>query len=561
MRTLAPSTFTLAFALSFASPAQAERLPEVVQAVLAKHPDAASAQALLEASEAVVRQSRSRFFPTLSVGWTRSSSAVEQLGQPVDRDTRRSEAALNWNLFSGGADVYRLSSARRERDAATASLIDVQEQLALRVADAYADVLRLQRINAAGKALRQSLTFLKSQVQTRVDAGRISPADLTQVDVSIIESEEQVAALEAALAAALTRYAQLTGTPPDGLVPPAFGTLDFSGDGRRQATLENNPALRAARRSMEARRADVGVARGSLLPTVDVEVRRRLGAKIEPVEVSDTVRSQQLAINLDVPLGGGNWYRVDGANARHRAAVADTASLEEQLSIEVATQVAELDRRENTYQALTRRLGASRSLIDAYSEQFDAGRRSLTDVLGSHRGRFEAVLAHANSEYERFRAQASLLALSGDLRTALTESYRDHASGVATTTPVSSALPPAPAPQGPATERVKTLLEAWRLAWSSKDFEAYRGLYTTDFGGGGADTVRWARERARRLAKPGAIQVDIGALIVSQPDPDTVTTVFQQNYRSKDYNDAVTKQLTWTREADQWRISDEQSSP
>ncbi|WP_227818120.1 TolC family protein [Nitrogeniibacter aestuarii] len=560
MRTLAPTTVTLALALSLALPAHAERLPVVVQDVLARHPDAASAQALLEASEAVVRQSRSRFFPTLSVGWTRSSNEVEQLGQPIDRDTRRSEAALSWNLFSGGADVYRLKSARNERDAAGSSLIDVQEQLALRVADAYADVLRLQRINAGGKALSQSLTHLKSQVEARVDAGRISPADLTQVDVSIIESEEQVASLDAALAAALMRYEQLTGTAPDALVPPAFDALDFSRAARLQATLDNNPGLRAARQGIDARKADVGVARGALMPTVDVEVRRRLGATIEPVEVSDTVRSQQLAINLDVPLGGGSWYRVDEANARHRAAVADAASLEEQLSIDVATQVAELGRRESTYQALTRRLGASRTLIDAYGEQFNAGRRSLTDVLSAHRGRFDAVLAHANSEYERFRAQATLLALSGDLRTALTESYRDREYLAAAPAPVTPADTPSRV-DTPDTERVKTLLEAWRLAWSSKDYDAYRGLYLTEFGGGGDATRQWERERERRLAKPGAIDVEIGALTVSRPDASTIVTVFQQNYRSNDYNDAVTKQLTWTREADQWRIADEQSSP
>lgn len=560
MRTLAPTATTLALALTLALPARAAPLPEVVQDVLARHPDAASAQALLEASEAVVRQSRSRFFPTLSVGWTRSNNEVEQLGQPIERDTRRSEAALSWNLFSGGADVYRLKSARNERDAASASLIDVQEQLALRVADAYADVLRLQRINAGGKALRQSLTFLKSQVQSRVEAGRISPADLTQVDVSIIESEDQVASLDAALAAALMRYEQLTGSAPADLVPPAFGTLDFSAAGRLETTLGNNPSLRAARESIDARKADIGVARGALMPTVDVEVRRRLGATIEPVEVSDTVRSQQLAINLDVPLGGGSWYRVDEASARHRAAVADEASLREQLSIEVATQAAELARREATYEALTRRLGASRTLIDAYGEQFDAGRRSLTDVLSAHRGRFDAVLAHANSEFEHFRAQASLLALSGELRTALVESYRDRHTPATDTASVASPVALMTADSA-ATEQVKTRLEAWRLAWSSKDFDAYRDLYRQDFAGGGAATRQWARERAQRLAKPGAISVEIGALTVSRPDEATIVTVFQQNYRSNDYNDAVTKQLTWTREADQWRIADEQSSP
>ncbi len=549
---------TLVLVLFGAPVAWAERLPEVVDAVLAAHPDVVSASALLEASEALRRQSRSAFFPTVGLSWQRAETDAEQLGQPLDRSSRRSEASLRWNLFSGGSDVYRLSSARHGVAAADADLLAVREALAQRVADAYADMLRLRHINAAGKSLLLETRQLQIKVGARVDAGRISPADRDQIEISVAQAQQQVAELRAALAAAEFRFEQLTGTPPDTLTAPDFDALDFSPDILRAQADTANPDRRAALRRARARSAEIGVARGSLLPSIDLELRKRLNAHIEPAEVSDTVRSTQLAVTLDVPLGGGSWYRVDEAVARHSAAQADAETLRETIAIEVTRQATDLAERETVQDALHTRLVASRNLIDAYALQFDAGRRSLSDLLDAQQGRFNAVVAHANNGFEQFRLKAGLLALAGQLQAALHDNYRDYSVPATAVAAVDASDVTAP----PQIAELQARLDGWVAAWERKDYDAYRRFYVPAYHSPDhATTIAWENERRQRLNRPGSIGIEITVVEILPTASDHWITRFRQQYRARDYRDVVTKQLEWSRQSGEWQIVRESSAP
>ncbi len=552
---------TLILALLGATPALAERLPDVVDAVLAAHPDVASARALLEASESLRRQSRSAFFPTVGLSWQRAETDAEQLGQPLDRSSRRSEASLSWNLFSGGSDVYRLSSARHGVAAADADLAAAREELALRVADVYADILRLRHINAAGKALLQATRQLQSKVTARVEAGRISPADRDQVEISVAQAQQQVAELRAALGAAEFLFEQLTGHAADVLTPPDFDALDFSQSALRSQAETGNPNQRAAQRRAQARQAEIGVARGALMPSVDIALRKRLNARIEPVEVSDTVRSAQLAVTLDVPLGGASWYRVDEAVARHHAAQADVETIREAVAIDLARQATDLTEREAVKEALQTRLVASRNLIDAYTLQFDAGRRSLSDLLDAHQGRFNAVVADANNRFERFRLKAGLLALAGGLQSALRDNYQDqHGAMTPAMTDALSGLAADDVP--PQLAALRARLDGWLAAWQGKDYDAYRSFYAAGYNSPDHPTTgAWEAERRARLDRPGASRIDIAALDILPTASDHWVARFRQHYRARGYEDVVTKQLEWAFQSGQWHIVRESTTP
>lgn len=550
----------LALAVLGSPTAFAERLPDVVDAVLAANPDVASASALLEASEALRRQSRSAFFPTVGLSWQRAETDAEQLGLPLDRSSRRSEASLRWNLFSGGADAYRLRSAHYGVAAAGADLVAVREALSQRVAEAYADVLRLRQINAAGKALLQATQELKTKVTERVDAGRISPADRDRVEISVAQAQQQVAELRAALAAAEFRFEQLTGNAPEALTAPDFDELDFSQGALRAQADAANPDRRAALRRAQARRAEIGVARGGLLPSVDLELRKRLNARIEPAEVSDTVRSTQLAVTLDVPLGGGSWYRVDEAVARHRAALADAETIRETVAIEVTRQATDLAERKSVQDALDTRLLASRSLIDAYALQFDAGRRSLSDLLDAHQGRFNAVVAYANNRFEQFRLKAGLLALAGHLQAALRDNYQDK--GAPSTELANAAIDPVAEASPPQFAALRDRLDGWIAAWEGKNYDAYRSFYAAGYKSPDHSTTRaWEDERRQRLNRPGDIRIDIEALEILPTAADHWVARFRQHYHARDYQDVVTKQLEWAHASGEWQIVHESATP
>lgn len=122
----------LLLALGFAAGVQAEALPAVVDKVLLQQPSVRSAQALLRAADAQITQARSDFLPSVGLSYRNADSRDETQGRPIDRNIRRSDASLRWNLFNGGADTARVQAGGLYRDAAEADLDNVLSRSATR---------------------------------------------------------------------------------------------------------------------------------------------------------------------------------------------------------------------------------------------------------------------------------------------------------------------------------------------------------------------------------------------------------------------------------------------
>lgn len=88
-------------------------------------------------------------------------------------------------------------------------------------------------------------------------------------------------------------------------------------------------------------------------------------------------------------------------------------------------------------------------------------------------------------------------------------------------------------------------VEAWRQAWSAKDFDAYIAAYAPTYAGRVAGGARedWLDERRQRILGRRAISVDVANLQLSARDGNVVAT-FDQTYRADDLVLRSRKQLT-----------------
>lgn len=418
----------LLLALGFVcAQAHAAPLPSVVQQVLARHPDIHSAQALLDASEAQIRQTRSDFYPTLGLNYRQSDARDEENGLSRDRTVNRANAVLRWNLFNGRADTQRLRSAGFNRDAAVFDLDDAHERIALEVTETYAELVRLRQRLELSEVLIREIEALRGAVKKRVEAGRVSPADLDQIQSDLLRIRAQQSQLRGQLGGAEYRYQQLTGQAPAHLTSP---WLDAPENARAleqlQGLLDNdNPRLRAGQQRVAARAAEVEAARGAWWPSLDLEMNRRLHARIAPAAVSDTERSSQLSLNLEIPLGGKSFARVDENVERRKAAQAAADSLYIQLSSDLGTLYQELAEARSIQPELMERVETTSRVYQAYRLQFDAGKRSLLDVASAQNERFTALGDVIDNRNLQLVDQARLLALVGKLRPTLITGYRD----------------------------------------------------------------------------------------------------------------------------------------
>jgi len=562
-----------------AMPSWAETLPAVVDRILLQQPSVRSAQALLNAAKSQVTQARSEFLPTASVGYRNSNGHDETQGFAFERTVRRSDATLRWNIFNGGADVSRLRSSSFNQDAADADLDEVLERVAAEITENYADVVRLRQTMVSLEATIARQESLQKRVAQRVEAGRIPPSELDLVRVRLIQNRNNLGLLRSQLGTAEYRYRLLTGQTPNGLVFPAI--LPPDKDAGEEFLIErirqNNPRLRAARQRVAARGAEIGIARGSLMPAVDVEITKRLSNRTDPIPVTDSSGNEMLRVNLDVPLGGKNFARYNEAGERHRAAVADAEQLDHELTRDASDLYRQAREARAMASMLEERVLSAQRVAAAYELHFEAGRRSLNDLSIAQDDLYDAQRSLLENHARQAILQAQVLSMQGELRAALHSSYRAApiAPGLLGTEPAEpaksllpanpestirgvSAMAEPPAVAANPSDDLGRLVERWADRWSARDFLAYRAFYVDDFKPpGGTSTSDWETERQRRLAQAKTPSIRIEALETLAAGKQQMRTRFIQHYQAGQYRDVVRKELLWIKQGNNWRIAAE----
>ncbi len=409
----------LAAVLSWSLPATAAPLPEVLARVLEANPDVRSSAALLRAADAAVWQARSEFLPTVGVQQTHSSSRDRPAGATTYGDTRtqRREAFLRWALFNGYSDYYGHRAAEYSQEAAESDLAEARESVALRLTEIYLEVLRLTEQLQLAQAYVEDLRRLIADVELRAEAGRIPPVEVDQAKSQLIGAENELSQQRTQLAAAKNAFRQILGSAPVDLrVPKLTETLaNESLDDLLARAEGNSPRLKAARQRVAAKDAEVGAATAGFLPRLSLETRKRLSAAPSTTLLSDQAQSETLQLSLEIPLGGKNFSRRTELVEKKAAAQAEADAKVLQLRTDLGDAHSNL--REARYMAplLKEKALASYKVVSAYRLQFDAGRRTLLDLLNVREALYQSLSLRNNNRHGRLVATARLERLLGTL--------------------------------------------------------------------------------------------------------------------------------------------------
>jgi len=110
----------------------------------------------------------------------------------------------------------------------------------------------------------------------------------------------------------------------------------------------------------------------------------------------------------------------------------------------------------------------------------------------------------------------------------------------------------APTPQE--LETINANMSDWVKAWSSKNVKSYLAFYSPSFSPDkGLSYSDWLEQRKQRVAKPGAINVEISVTKVVKSKGKIVVT-FRQKYNSANVNTNSVKALEWVNDKGTWLI-------
>lgn len=437
--------------LALSVPASAENLVELYQRARQYDAEFAAAQAANRAAQERLPQARSRFLPNINLNASTNynNEDITFRGSTIaPSGTRRYNSrgyniALVQPLFNRENNAV-LGRAQAEIDEADARLEVAGQDLILRVAQAYFDVLLAQDTVNYVAAQKAAVGEQLAQAKRNFEVGTATITDTheAQARYDLITAQEIAAAndLEVRRRALerLTGARDATPTPLKANIPLDPPQPSAVEQWMQRATTQS-PELKAQRALSEAARFDIERARSAKLPVVDAVANHgdnRAGGGT--FGGSDTrATSVGVQLNYQIFEGGARDSRVREAIANQERAQQAYADAERR--VELAARQAYLGVTSGAAQvrALEQALTSSQASMDSTRLGFEVGVRTSVDVLNAQQqltsARRELAQARYNYLLSRLRLEAAAGTLDeGDLR--------DVSSGMDTGAPATPAV-------------------------------------------------------------------------------------------------------------------------
>jgi outer membrane protein len=426
---------TLSLALLLAagtSAAHADDLIEIYKQARAADPTLAGAEATRLATDENVVQARSQLLPQVNAGvsMTRNHGGFNDtvlVRDPNDPSNQIPVAGVTQTTYTRSIgvqleqsllDISRwtaLKASRYTADAGAANWDAAQQDLLVRAANAYFNVLsaldRLKFADANEKALARQL----EQAQQRFDVGLAAITDVNDAKAQHDQAVASVISSQNAVDQAREAVRQLTNKEPGEFkrlredLPLDHPTPDDP-QAWVEVALKQNPSLSSAAYQVDAANANINTARAGHLPTLSAQVgysraptwgtQRYGGLGQFPDYSGDPKWGSSIGVTLSVPIFSGGFTQ-----SRVRQAVYNRDYAQDQY--EYNRRLVEATTRNNyrsviagasEVEATRAAVVSAQSSVEATQAGYEVGTRTIVDVLIS-----QQTLLQAQSSYSAAR--------------------------------------------------------------------------------------------------------------------------------------------------------------
>jgi outer membrane protein len=411
MLTVAITGLTLLLAI----PAQAEGLLKIYEKAKRNDPSIREAEANMMAQMEAKPQARARWLPQLDAD--ASISNTQQDGDnptnagtifPVDTDTDTTTWNVGLSQSLLNTETWReLKKANREVARAQIDYRVAQQDLMLRVTEAYFNVLAAQDTLASERAAKDAIGRQLEQANRRFEVGLIAITDVKEAQAGYDDSVALEISAQRSLANNKEALREITGEYPQELANPGDEFPLIPPEPKVEQdwvniSLQQNLELESAKINAEVTRENVRIARGGHWPTLDLNASYG-DRKTELRDDTDgTVSTQQIALQLRLPIysGGGVSSRVQEQVYLHRAARENfekvARSTEREARDAYLGVIAEIAR----VQALARSEDSNQTALEATEAGYDVGTRTTVDVLNARQSLFLSQTQYSRSKYD-----------------------------------------------------------------------------------------------------------------------------------------------------------------
>ncbi len=428
-----------------AAPASAENLLEVYELALMYDPILREAEANYLARRQTTPLARSFVLPSVNFSLGASMGHQEDPNRPTnfasgqpdpdilstefERDAsswtiRLSQPVFNWGAFVG------LQQAEKQVAQAETDLAFTRQELLVRVATSYFNVLAAEDTLTSETTAREAIGRQLEQAQRRFEVGLIAITDVQEAQAGYDQAIAAEIGAQQAVATAREFLREIIGESVMELAGPMEEIPLMRPDPDNaedwvQTALDQNLALISSRIASDIALDSVAIQRSVRMPTVSLSgnlgesgsrttrinnlvanppclLNSARGCPPEETGSESAAQSYSFSLNFSIPIysGGVNGARIQQAVYQHRATLEAlervARATERETRDAYLSVISEIAR----VQALRQAVESSTTALQATEAGFEVGTRTTVDVLVSQNTLRRALTTYARSRYD-----------------------------------------------------------------------------------------------------------------------------------------------------------------
>jgi outer membrane protein TolC len=410
-------------------------LSEAIARARARNPDAGSAAAAEREAAERVTQVRGGYFPRVDVAesWQRGNNPVfvfssrlaqrqftaadltlDALNHPDAANNFRAAVTVEQPLFDRTTSA-NIRAASIGRDIAATGKRLVDHDLTAAVTDAFGRVLIAAATARSAAATVETARADRELAGNRRDAGRVTDADVLQLDVYLARTLEQQVQATSDERIARARLNQLMGEPLGTMfsldLTPSASALDITNPaGLEEEAAKNRPEVALAMQQEQLAAATVDAARAAFLPQVIAQGGWELNGAVWHSRSSSWVAGAVARINLFHGLADKARLAEAREQATRRAIEKGKAETVARLDVQIA--IARLEAARASEAVGTAAADQARESRRIIRDRYESGLTDLAMLLRSA----DAVL---QAETQQVAARVNVLTAAATLQRAI----------------------------------------------------------------------------------------------------------------------------------------------
>jgi outer membrane protein len=404
--------FSITSALLASTFASAADLSTIYEQAASNDPQVASARASRQADNYNVMIARGALLPKAQLDYQiteidnelelGSAAASPLVPDGSYRENQLSVSAsmplLNLNSW------YSYQAARSGNVGSDLTLQLAEQQLMLRTAEAYFNVLRsqdnLSTAQAEEKAVKRSL----EQTKQRYDVGLIAITDVYEAQARYDLSYVNLLGQESGLDISYEAIENLTGERYDN-VSPLLETLAMEMPEPADVNewvdsgLDKYPGILLAESGREAVRLQRNATRSNHLPTVDL-VASYSDSSQDKMDLGSTTTAVGVQISVPLLAGGSLYGQSKQAAMKYAAADYDLEKQRRDVKQNIRSLYYKVHTDVLNIKARKQAIKSAKSALDATETGYKVGTRNIVEVLDAQRNLYQAQRDYANARYD-----------------------------------------------------------------------------------------------------------------------------------------------------------------